>query len=313
MIIIDRLHPIYINSTKEDSMREIFNIRSRNLNILSLIILSIICFYSQGFSEKITHKLPGTTAHTLSAEWQNFLVTTMQSGECPCDTTKTLFQCIQKEICPQATDLAIFAIEKINKGLNQEQVTDAVIKKYVSDFVPPATFDLSKTAFKGDSNGKIVIVEFADFECPHCSLMSDILKEVIKANPKGVKVYFKQFPLPHHTYAQKASFATLAAQKQGSFWPMHDLIFANQSTLTPSIFDEFAQQIGLNLEQFRKDMGDPIFAEQIQNDKKEGIQAGLEGTPTLFFNGKQFRDEPTLESINKHIASLQKAFTKPSK
>ena len=143
--------------------------------------------------------------------------------------------------------------------------------------------------------------------------MSNILKEVVKANPKGVKVYFKQFPLPHHTYAQKASLATLAAKKQGSFWPMHDLIFANQSTLNPTIFDEFAQQIGLNLVQFRKDMTDPSFNEQIQNDKKEGIQAGLEGTPTLFFNGKQFREEPTLESINKHITSLMKKLNKPSK
>ena len=284
-------------------MRAVTYLRSPYCPTLILMMITYLGV-AQSYAQKAP-QLPGTTAHTLSVTWQEFLVKTMQSGECPCDSKKTLFECIQKEMCPQATQLANFAISKIQLGLNEDQVTDAVIEKYVADFVPPTTFKLDNTPFKGETNAKIVIVEFADFECPHCSLMSNMLKELLKAYPKEIKVYFKQFPLPFHTYAPLASLATLAAHKQGAFWAMHDLVFANQSKLNPQIFDEFAQQIGLNLENFKKDMMSATLKEQVEADKLEATQAGIQGTPTLFFNGKQYHGEPTLEGLKKHVEQLQ--------
>jgi len=248
--------------------------------------------------------LPGTGVMSLKPAQRELLVGLMKEGGCPCDPKLTLYACIQAQSCPGATELAAYGVQRFKEGLGSEQVIEAIITKYTEDFVPPATFELSDTAFKGAANAGITIVEFADFECPHCALMAGIMKELVKAYPQDVKLHFKQFPLPMHSNALLASKATLAAQRQGGFWPMHDLVFSNQSTLSPQSFDGFAEQLGLNLERFRKDMLDPAIEQRIERDKLEGLQAGLQGTPTLFFNGKRYMGAPTLEALKQHVAKL---------
>lgn len=248
--------------------------------------------------------LPGTGLNSLKPEQQQVILQLMQEGGCPCDPKITLYACIVAQSCASATALASFGVERFKEGMGAEQVVEAIINKYVEDFVPPATFELKDTARKGPENAPITIVEFADFECPHCALMSGIMKELTKVYPQNVKVYFKQFPLPMHSNAFLASKATLAAQRQGAFWPMHDLVFSNQSKLTPESFSSFAQELGLNLETFNTDLQDPKIEEQINRDKLEGIQAGLQGTPTLFFNGKMYRGDMTLEGLKKHVEKI---------
>ncbi len=248
--------------------------------------------------------LPGTSAHEIAEVAQTDLGKLLSEGPCPCDPKQTLLQCIQAQSCPAATALAEFGVQKYKEGMSSDQVAEAVINKFIADFTPPAEFDLSKTAFKGSPNAPITIVEFADFECPHCSLMAGIMSEVIKARPQAVKLYFKQFPLPFHQLAPLASRATIAAHKQGAFWPMHDLIFSQQENLKESSFIEFAEQLGLNLMVFRADFASEEVSQQVESEKAEGAKAGLQGTPTLYFNGKMYRGEPNKEAILAHIDGL---------
>lgn len=248
--------------------------------------------------------LPGTSAHEIAELAQKDLSSLMNEGPCPCDPQQTLLQCIQAKTCPAATALAEFGVQKYKEGLGSEQVAEAVINKFIADFTPPAEFDLSKTAFKGSANAPITVVEFADFECPHCALMAGIMGEVLKERPKSIKLYFKQFPLPFHQLAPLASKATIAAHKQGAFWPMHDLIFSQQANLKESSFIEFAEQLGLNLMVFRADFASEEVSKQVESEKAEGAKAGLQGTPTLYFNGKMYRGEPSKEAILAHIDSM---------
>jgi hypothetical protein len=222
--------------------------------------------------------LPGTDVMSLSAPQREALTALMKEGPCPCDPKSTLFVCIQAKTCPAATDLASFGVQKFKEGLGKEQVIEAVINKYIEDFVPPATFELKGMAVKGPQEAPITIVEFADFECPHCALMSETIRQLVKAYPKEVRVFFKQFPLPMHQLAAVASKATLAAQRQGAFWPMHDLIFNQQRALSNESFEQFAQQLGLNIERFKADMSDPELDRLIERDKQEGLQAGAQVT-----------------------------------
>ena len=144
------------------------------------------------------------------------LVTLLSEGACPCDPKKSLLECVQAKSCREATDLTAYGVSKIRDGLSADQVVEAVVKKYVEEYVL-YTFDLKSSPRKGAPNAKVVIVEFADFECPHCALMVDVLKAVMAKHPNDVAVVFKQFPLPHHTNALKASMASLAAHRQGKF------------------------------------------------------------------------------------------------
>ncbi len=255
----------------------------------------------------VAPSMPETGSETLAFADQQDLAQLMSEGPCPCDQNpdpnqkKSMLQCIQEKSCPAATNLAKFGVQKYKEGLSKEQVFDAVINKYLDENTPPMNFDVKKTPFKGNPNGKVVIVEFADFQCPHCALMKNIMKEVVEKHKNDVALYFKQFPLPFHTYAALASKATLAAHRQGAFWAMHDLIFDNQMKLDEGIFKQFATQLNLNVEKFEADMNDPEVQKEIEFNMIEGQQAGLTGTPTLFINGKQYRGESTVEKISEKI------------
>jgi protein-disulfide isomerase len=112
--------------------------------------------------------------------------------------------------------------------------------------------------------------------------------QVLKAYPKDVKFVYKEFPLTSiHRNALNAARAAVAAQKQGKFWEMHDKIFANQRALSPDNLKQYAQEIGLDVPKFEKDMTSPEVQKQIDDDMKLAQEGQVRGTPTLFLNGKR--------------------------
>jgi protein-disulfide isomerase len=109
---------------------------------------------------------------------------------------------------------------------------------------------------------------------------------VLEKYPNDVKLVVKHFPLPMHTYARKAATAALAAGKQGKFWEIHEKLFASQRDLNDAKVEAIAQEIGLNIEQFNKDLKDPAIASLIDRGINNGREANVQGTPTIFVNGK---------------------------
>lgn len=130
------------------------------------------------------------------------------------------------------------------------------------------------------------------------------LEQVLEAYPKQVKLVFMQYPLSFHQNARPAALASLAAQRQGKFWQMHDLIFQNQTNLKNPQgeyrFSEFAKTIGLNVEKFEKDSKDPALDKIIADQTKAGTDALVSGTPSLYLNGKMVRDR-SFEGLKKMI------------
>ena len=108
--------------------------------------------------------------------------------------------------------------------------------------------------------------------------------------PKDVKLVIKHFPLAMHGYAKKAATAALAAGKQGKFWEMHEKLFANHKDLGDVKVKAIAGELGLNAEQFDKDLEDPSLTSFIDKDTNDGVRAGVQGTPTIFINGKAFNE-----------------------
>jgi len=109
---------------------------------------------------------------------------------------------------------------------------------------------------------------------------------VLEKNPKDVKLVMKNFPLPSHSFARKAAIAAVAAEKQGKFWEIHQKLFANQRQLSDAKVEEIARELGLNMERFDRDLKDAEVQGRIDRDLKNGQQANVRGTPTIFLNGK---------------------------
>jgi len=109
---------------------------------------------------------------------------------------------------------------------------------------------------------------------------------VLEKYPNEVKLVIKHFPLESHDYARKASIAALAAGKQGKFWEVHEKLFAHQNELNDAKVEAIAGEVGLDMEQFKKDLKDQAIASLIDRDLKDGRQATIPGTPAVFVNGR---------------------------
>ncbi|GBC61889.1 DSBA oxidoreductase [Desulfonema ishimotonii] len=142
---------------------------------------------------------------------------------------------------------------------------------------------------KGPSDAPVVIVAFSDFQCPYCAKIATLLEGAVEDYPGEVRLVFKHYPLRYHKLAHKAAIASLAAHRQEKFWAFHDMIFQEGTPLTAKKIREIAGKIGLDMDRFDKDIKDPALAAQIKQDKKDGVDAGVTGTPTIFINGRQVR------------------------
>ena len=108
--------------------------------------------------------------------------------------------------------------------------------------------------------------------------------------PKVVKLAIKNFPLPNHKFARQAAVAALAANRQGKFWEFHDELYKNYSRLNEEKIQEIAQQVGLDTAKLDQDMKAPEINAIVENDLREGKNAGVRGIPTIFINGRLLRD-----------------------
>ena len=152
------------------------------------------------------------------------------------------------------------------------------------------SIDTTNAPFLGMPNAPVNIVIFSDFQCPYCSKLGPTFDAILKKNPQTVKISYKHFPIRGHAQAIPAALAAIAAQKQGKFWQYHDLLFQNMRDLNPEKLLELAQSLGLNMDQFKKDMADPQSMAQVSKDQQDGVSAGVKGTPSIFINGRIAKD-----------------------
>lgn len=144
----------------------------------------------------------------------------------------------------------------------------------------------------GNTEAGIELVEYGDYQCPYCGLAYPIIKEIKKDFGKNIKFVFRNFPLTKvHPQALAAAIATEAAGLQNKFWEMHDLIFENQKELQREQILRFAKAVGLNMEQFKKDIEQKDLADKVEMDFESGIRSGVNRTPSFFINGEKYEGD----------------------
>jgi len=143
--------------------------------------------------------------------------------------------------------------------------------------------------FKGPEKAPVTIAVFDDYQCPYCARLEPQLKQILEKYPQQVKLVIKHFPLRSHAQAMPAAKAALAAYRQGKFWDLHEKLFQNQNQLSEARIKELAQALHLDMGRFEKDMKDPVIDQMINQDLQNGFQVQVQGTPTVFVNGKLVR------------------------
>jgi protein-disulfide isomerase len=159
---------------------------------------------------------------------------------------------------------------------------------------------------QGSSEAKCTLVEYGDYECPHCGHAYPVVKRVQKHFGKKLRFVFRNFPLAEmHPHAESAAEAAEYAGAQGKFWEMHDNLFENQEQLGGALYLRLAQQLGLPPQDLRAAVEKREFLARVKSDFTGGVRSGVNGTPTFFINGKRhdgsFEFEDLVDAIETAI------------
>jgi protein-disulfide isomerase len=261
-----------------------------------LINLNMTTCRSPGESEKghtpeagaTNVDLPGVDTSQLTAREKREWSSHVSEQLAPCaDQPVSIAQCVQeKRPCAGCLPAAKYLLDQVQKGRTRTQAEAAYRARFGADQVKQ--IELMGSPSKGPTDAPVVIVEFADFECPACRAASPVVDSVLEKHPNDVRLVFKNFPLEIHQNAETAARAAMAADRQGKFWDMHHALFTSEAPLTRSTLDSLAKKLGLDMTQFGKDLESEATADLVARDRKQGEAAKLHATPTIFINGREF-------------------------
>lgn len=139
---------------------------------------------------------------------------------------------------------------------------------------------------RGPVDALVTLVEYGDYECPHCGAAHAIVKTIMAEVDDAVRFVFRHFPMTTvHPHAELAAEAAEAAGSQRRFWEMHDTLFANQQRLDGPSLLAYASALGLDIDRFDSEVAGHMHLPKISEDFMSGVRSGVNGTPTFFING----------------------------
>jgi protein-disulfide isomerase len=233
-----------------------------------------------------TTPLPGIDTSKLGDKTETFykLVGSLQSP-CP-EKPESLRVAFEKNTaCKRAPFAVRYVMALLEDEATEAQARDEYKNKY-QPTDPKVNIDVSKAPHEGATDAPVKFIEFYDYGCPHCAAFKPMMDQVLADEQGKVVTYFMMFPLEKHTDSKSAAQAALAANAQGKFKEMHTLLFEKTPEHDHAHVTEYAKQLGLDMGKFESDYN--AFAPQVVADMKQGDAAGVDSTPTLFFNDRKY-------------------------
>jgi protein-disulfide isomerase len=205
----------------------------------------------------------------------------------------TLARCLQANVTdPHALRMTELVKALLLQGATSSTIID-MVERYYASF--PANkrvhLDDQDCGQLGDPKAKVAVVEFSDFQCPHCARAAKPLQDMVTSLPGRVRLCSKYFPIAQiHPRAVIAAQVAEYARTQKKFWQMSDLLFAHEEELDDASLKRYAKQIGLDGDKTLHEVYSGKFDAVVQRHLKEGEAVGVRATPTIFFNGRQYPD-----------------------
>lgn len=209
-----------------------------------------------------------------------------------CEMVKTS----TKNFTPDRCESMLGKYDEVLAGLKKQEEKNkplsAEVQAKLTQGNPPAF---------GPKESKVVLVEFSDFQCPYCSRAATAVHDIKAKYGDKVLFVFRQYPLSFHENAHISAEASLAAHDQGKFWELHDKMFENQRKLDRASLEGYAKDVGLDVAKFKKALDDKKFKDAVDAELKLGEEVAVDGTPTLFINGKRVSNPTSTEEVSKAI------------
>jgi protein-disulfide isomerase len=156
----------------------------------------------------------------------------------------------------------------------------------------------------GRPDAPVTLLEYGDFECPYCAMARPVLESLVMDHHDTIRLVYRHFPITTaHPHAMMAAEAAEAAGAQGKFWKMHDMLFTYQQNLEVEDLRRYAQEIGLDVVRFDRELKAHLHRDEVRLDFRRGIQDGVNGTPTIFINRLRYDGPRDRESILAAIAA----------
>ena len=257
------------------------------LSVTGLFALTTLLACRDAEGPQNPSELPGIDTSDLTHRERDDFHKYVSELYAPCaDVAVPVAQCVtEKRACPRCVDAAKFLYLRVRDGQTASQIT----AEYKARFDPAEvkTIPIDGSPTKGPESARVVIVEFADFECPGCGALVPVMDRILDKHPADVRLVYKFFPLvKRHPHAEASARAGIAAMDRGKFWEMHHLLFANQEHLDDPMLEEYAKQLGLGDAKFVTDMRAPETTDRIARDGALVERLGVDHTPTVFVNGR---------------------------
>ena len=248
-----------------------------------------------------TTPLPGVKLK-LEGDREKLFYKLIASLSSPCGKAQSLRASFQSDTsCRRAP----YAIRYVQMMLEDDGPEDEVIKFYNAKYkpVPPAQplkLDVSKAPHMGADDAPVRMVEFFDYGCPHCQAFKPMMEQVLADEAGKVVTYYMMFPIESkHPDSRSAAQAVLAANQQGKFKDMHDALFAKSPAHNHDAVSGYAKDIGLDMGKFEHDYD--AAGAQVSNDEKQAETAGVDSTPTIFFNDRKYEGPIAVKYIEAWI------------
>jgi len=160
----------------------------------------------------------------------------------------------------------------------------------------PVTED--RDHIQGAPDAAVTLVEYGDYECPYCGAAYPIVKQLQAEEGDALRFVFRNFPITTaHPHAELAAEAAEAAAAQGRFWEMHDLLYENQRRLDAEDLLAYAGRLGLDVEEFGRELEEHVYARRVREDFMSGVRSGVNGTPTFYVNGVRHDDSYEFDTM----------------
>ncbi len=139
----------------------------------------------------------------------------------------------------------------------------------------------------GPAHARVTVTEYGDFECPNCKQAAPAVKLLLDRFAGRIRFVYRHFPLEEvHPHALHAAEAAESSGVQGKFWPMHDLLFANQPHLKLQQLRGYAERLQLDMARYTAEMDDHVYLQRVREQIQGGRESGVRSTPTFFVNGR---------------------------